>query len=42
MDSVLSEKFEVEMVMNQISVLSPFLFAVVVNAVTEFAMGCAK
>ena len=41
-DSELSEKFEVKDGMHQGSVLSPFLFAVVVDVVTEFARGCAK
>ena len=36
-DSELSEEFEVKMGMHQGSVLSPFLFAVVVDVVTEFA-----
>ena len=36
-DSDLSEEFEVEVEMHQGSVLSPFLFAVVVDVVTEFA-----
>ena len=36
-DSELSEEFEVKIGMHQGSVLSPFLFAVVVDAVTEFA-----
>ena len=37
MDSELSEEFEVKMGMLQRSVLSPILFAVVVDVVTEFA-----
>ena len=37
LDSELSEEFEVKGGMHQESVLSPFLFAVVVNIVTEFA-----
>ena len=37
MDSELSEEFVVKVGMHQGSVLSPFLFAVVVDAVTEFA-----
>ena len=36
-DSELSEEFEVNVGMYQRSVLSPFLFAVVVNVVTELA-----
>ena len=36
-DSELSEEFEVKVWMNQGSVLSPFLFAVVVDVVTVFA-----
>ena len=36
-DSDLSEEFEVKVGMHQGSELSPFLFAVVVNVVTEFA-----
>ena len=36
-DSELSEEFEVKVWMNQGSVLSPFLFAVVVDVATEFA-----
>ena len=36
-DSALSEEFEVNVGMHRGSVLSPFLFAVVVDAVTEFA-----
>ena len=35
-DCELSEEFEVNVVMHQGSVLSPFLFAVVVDVVTEF------
>ena len=35
-DSELSEEFEVNVWMHQGSVLSPFLFAVVVDVVTEF------
>ena len=42
MDSELSEEFEVKVGVYQISVLSPFLFAVVVDVVTEFAIECAK
>ena len=37
MDSVLSEEFEVKVGMHQGSVLSPLLFAVVVDVFTEFA-----
>ena len=37
MDSELSEEFEVKVGMHQGSVLLPFLFAVVVDVVTEFA-----
>ena len=37
MDSELSEEFEAKVWMHQGSVLSPFLFAVVVDVVTEFA-----
>ena len=37
MDSELSEDFEVIVEMHQGSVLSPFLFAVVVDVVTELA-----
>ena len=36
-NSVLSEEFEFKVGMHQRSVLSPFLFAVVVNVVIEFA-----
>ena len=36
-DSELSEEFEVKVGMHQESVLSPFLFAVVIYVVTEFA-----
>ena len=42
MDSELSEEFEVRVRMPQGSVLSPFLFAVVVDVVTEFPTECAK
>ena len=35
-DSELSEEFEVNVRMYQLSVLSPFLFAVAVDVVTEF------
>ena len=37
-DCELSEVFEVKVGMHQGSVLSPFLFAVMVDAVTEFAI----
>ena len=36
-DSELSEEFEVDFLMHHGSVLSPFLFALVVDVVTEFA-----
>ena len=36
-ESELSEEFEVIVGMHQGSVLSPFLFAVVIDAVTEFS-----
>ena len=36
MDSELSGVFEVKVRMHQGSVLSPFIFSVVVNVVTEF------
>ena len=42
MDSELSEEFEVKVGMHQGSVLSPFIFAVVVDAVTELARECSK
>ena len=42
MDLQLSEEFEVKMRMHQGSVMSHFLFAVVVDVVTEFARGFAK
>ena len=41
-DCVLSEEFGVKVGMHQGSMLSPFLFTVVVDVVTEFARGCAK
>ena len=41
-DSELSEEFEVKVVMHRRSVLSLFLFAVVVDVITEFVRGCAK
>ena len=37
MDSELSEEFEAKVGMHQRSVLSPLIFAVVVDVVTEFA-----
>ena len=37
----MSEEFEVKVEMDQGSVLSLFLFVVVVDVVTEFARGCA-
>ena len=37
MDSELSEEFEVKVGMHQRSVLSPFLFEILVDVVTEFA-----
>ena len=37
LDSELSDEFEIKVWMHQGSVLSPFLFAVVVDVVTEFA-----
>ena len=40
--SELSEEFEVKVWMHQGSVLSPLLFAMVVDVVTEFTRGCAK
>ena len=40
-DSELSGMFYVKVGMHQASVLSPFLFAVVVDVVTEFARECA-
>ena len=40
-DSELSEEFKVKVGMHQGSVLSPVLFAVVVDVVTEFARECA-
>ena len=39
-DSELSEEFEVYVLTNQGSVLSPFLFAVVVKVVAECSRGC--
>ena len=38
MDSELSEEFEVELQMHQGSVMSSFLFAVVVDVVTELSI----
>ena len=40
-DSELSEEFEVKVGMYLRSVLSPFLFAVVVDVATQFARECA-
>ena len=37
MDSELSEEYEIKVGMHQGSVMSPFLFAVVVDVITEFA-----
>ena len=42
MDFELSEDFEVKVGMHQGSVMSPFLLAVMVDAVTEFSRGCAQ
>ena len=39
-DSELSEEFEVKVGMQQEPVLSPFLFAVVVDAFTEYTRNC--
>ena len=36
-DSVLSEEFEIKVGMHQASVPTPFLFALVVDVITEFA-----
>ena len=41
-DSELLEEIYIKMEMNQRSVLSPFLIAVVVDAVNEFLRGCTK
>ena len=41
-DSEMSEEFEVKVDMHQGSVLSHFLFAVVIGVVTEFARELAK
>ena len=40
-DSELSGEFEVKVGMHQGSVLLPFLFALVVDVITEFVRGCA-
>ena len=40
-DCELSEEFAVKVGMHQGSVLSPFLFALLVDFVTEFSRGCA-
>ena len=40
-NSELSEEFEVKVGMHQGSTLSPFLFEVVVDVVTEYARGCS-
>ena len=42
MESELSYEFEVTFGMHQGSVMSPFLFGVVVDVVTEFARGYTK
>ena len=42
LDCELSEEFEFNLRMHQGSVLSPFLFTLVVDVATEFARGCAK
>ena len=42
MDSKLSEEYEAKVEMHQGYVLSPFLFAVVVDVVTGLARGCSK
>ena len=42
MASELLAEFELKVRMHQGSVLSPFLFAVVVDAVTEFPRWCIK
>ena len=41
-DSELSKEFQVKVRMHQAFVLSPFLFAVVVDVLNEFARVCAK
>ena len=41
-DSELTEELEFKVGMHQGSMLSPFLFALVVDVVTGFARGCAK
>ena len=40
MDSELSEEYDVKVGMHQGSILSPILFAVVVDVVTEFSRDC--
>ena len=42
MNSVLSKEIEVKVGMLQVSVLSSFLFATVVDVVTELERGCVK
>ena len=41
-DSELSEEFQLKVVVHQGSVLSHFLFVVVVDVVTGLSRGCAK